>query len=365
MVRYLFPMVSAFVFSAAAYAESGRMGFAELIGRAESFRLSEPIQTPWDTKDKGGYGKKLRGYARRTNFTLQITANRDTTIHTLALKEAVREPYPIKAGQKYHIYNRPVTTWSGFQCSFSVSEMKVDWGAQPVIRVIAAAEGNYSSLKPEKKGHPVALIAYLIQVKPEGEDADLPPEHWPVWYLNNWIHFSRDVLPTMHYRYLSNHGFIFWSWGVFDPPANLKGKPAVGVYRIVWHPRTREVSSVVLHTPGACELIDALDERLRYSRAPGAKIKASRISGKAPLKVRFRGSARDPDGDKIIWYFWDFDGADGVQFHAAGKRASHVYAKPGTYVVSLTAMDTTGQPGRAHVRVQVLAGDRPVAGTGD
>jgi hypothetical protein len=335
--------------------EEARIGFAEIIGRVEDWQQSEPIMTPWNlNRDQGGYGEKFRGFDRRTNFTFNIKAHKDADIHTLEVKEEDRKPYHIKAGETYPIVNRPVTTWNFFQCSFSVTDLKVDWSRRPTVRVIVSAEANYSSFRPKEDEHPTALCAYLIQVQPTGEDADLPPEHWPVWYVNNWIHFAHHVMPSVHYHYMANHGFIFWSWGAFDPPLNYK-KGAIGVYRVLRHPQTGKVSSVLLHTPGACELTDVTDERTRYSQPPAAKAGASVLAGKAPLKVDFTATAKDSDGDAILWYAWDFDGSNGVQFDATGPQATHTFTKPGKYIVSLTAMDATGQPGIAHLRVNVMA----------
>ena len=333
---------------------TGRIGFAEIIGQVQDWQESDLIKTPWNlNRDQGGYGKKFRGFDRRREFKFKIKVDKDTDIHTLEVKDEDRKPHGIRAGKTYTIVNRPVTTWNNFQCSFSVTDYNVDWKKRPTIRLIVSAEANYSSFRPKKNEHPTALCAYLIQVRPEGKDSDLPPEHWPVWYTNNWIHFAHTVLPTVHHRYLANHGFIFWSWGVFDPPKNIKGKPSIGVYRLLWHPETKKISGVVLHTPGACELTGAKDEQPRYSKPPIAKATASRVSGNAPLTVDFLASAIDPDNDRILWYSWDFKGANGIQFDATGAKASHTFDRPGKYVVSLTAMDATGQPGVAHVRINV------------
>ena len=158
-------------------------------------------------------------------------------------------------------------------------------------------------------------------------------------------------MPTVHYRTMANHGFNFWSWGVFDPPPNLQGKPAIGVYRVLWHPKTGKVSSVLLRTPGCCELTDATDAR--KSKPPVVRAAAGTLDGKAPLKVEFNAEATDADGDAILWTSWDFDGSDGVGFDATGSKVAHTFEKPGTYVVSVTAMDATGLPGRDHLRVRV------------
>ena len=331
-----------------------RNGFAEIIGRVEGWQESEVIKTPWNRNgDKGGYGKKLRGIDRRRNFTFKIKPDRDAIIHTLELKEIDRKPFQIEEGKTYQVFNRPVTTWSNFQCSFSVTRLKVDWSKRPRVRLIVSAEANYSTFRPNKKEHPTSISAYLIQVQPTGKDADLPPAHWPVWYVNNWIHFAHTVLPTVHHQHLANRGFIFWSWGVFQPPADLKGKPSIGVYRLLRNPVTKKVSSVVLHTPGCCERTGATGERLRYSQPPKVQARADVLKGQAPLKVAFQSTVTDPDGDRILWRVWDFNGADGVNVDATGAVATHTFTKPGKYVVSLVAMDATGQPGRVHLRIHV------------
>ena len=155
-----------------------RNGFAEIIGRVEGWKESEVIKTPWNRNgDNGGYGKKLRGVDRRRNFTFKIKADRDATIHTLEVKEKDRKPFRIEAGKTYQVFNRPVTTWNYFQCSFSVTDLKVDWSKRPRVRLIVSAEANYSTFRPNKKEHPTAISAYLIQVQPTDKDADLPPAH--------------------------------------------------------------------------------------------------------------------------------------------------------------------------------------------
>lgn len=331
-----------------------RVGFAEIIGQVEDWRESEIIRTPWNRdSDQGGYGKKLRGTDRRRNFTFRIKADRGTKIWTLETEEKDRKPFRIEEGETYQVFNRPVTTWNLFQCSFSVTDLEVNMNKRPRVRLIVSAEANYSTFRHNKKEHPTAISAYLIQVQPAGKDADLPPTHWPVWYVNNWIHFAHTVLPTVHHQHLANHGFIFWSWGVFQPPVDLKGKPAIGVYRLLGHPITKKVSSVVLNTPGCCERTGAKGERFRYSQRPSVQVRASVFSGKAPLKVTFQSTVTDEDEDQILWRAWDFNGADGVKVDATGATATHTFTQPGKYVVSLVAMDATGQPGRAHLRIHV------------
>ena len=152
-------------------ASMGRIGFAEIIGQVEDWQQSDLIKTPWNlNRDKGGYGKHFRGFDRRRNFTFKIKADKDADLHTLEVKDEDRKPFAISAGKTYTIVNRPVTTWNYFQCSFSVSELAVDWGKRPTIRLIVSAEENYSTFRPNKDEHPTAVCAYLIQVRPEGKE---------------------------------------------------------------------------------------------------------------------------------------------------------------------------------------------------
>jgi hypothetical protein len=332
--------------------EKARSGFAAIIGQVTDWQESEVITTPWNlNRDEGGYGKSLRGLDRRRNFTFRIKAHQDAAIHTLEVKEEDRKPFSFRVGEVYQVVNRPVTTWNNFQCSFSVTDLTVDWTQQPRVRLIVSAEANYSTFRPREDEHPTAVCAYMLQVQPTGKDSDLPPDHWPLWYINNWIHFGHTVVPTVHYRYLANHGFNFWSWGVFDPPPNLKGKPSIGVYRLIWQPKSDKVNSVLLHTPGACELTNGVD--VRTSRPPRVQARASVLRGRAPLKVDFAAAASDPDGDALLWYAWDFDGSNGVTFDATTDKVAHTFDKPGNYVVSLTVMDATGLPAHDHLRIAV------------
>lgn len=83
------------------------------------------------------------------------------------------------------------------------------------------------------------------------------------------------------------------------------------------------------------------------NKAPVAGLVVSPASGSAPLTVTASGStSRDPDGT-IASYAWNFgDGAT-----ATGVQATHTYANPGEYTVTLTVTDDKGKPGSATGRV--------------
>lgn len=69
--------------------------------------------------------------------------------------------------------------------------------------------------------------------------------------------------------------------------------------------------------------------------------------------VSFDASAsHDPDGT-IVSYEWDFgDGTNGI-----GITTTHIYKKPGTYVVTLTVKDATGNTSTDTMTVNVTGGE--------
>ena len=65
---------------------------------------------------------------------------------------------------------------------------------------------------------------------------------------------------------------------------------------------------------------------------------ANTIEGKAPLTVTFDV---DLDGGKEP-YTWKWDFGDGQKSTEANPKLSHVYEKPGTYMVEVTVNDSGG-----------------------
>src|SRR5690606_6684161 len=83
--------------------------------------------------------------------------------------------------------------------------------------------------------------------------------------------------------------------------------------------------------------------------APVAVAWAEPVSGPAPLRVRFTGSASvDPDGDELA-FAWDFgDGAG-----SAVADPEHVYEAGGDYAARLTVGDGRGGVDTEAVRITV------------
>jgi PKD repeat protein len=69
------------------------------------------------------------------------------------------------------------------------------------------------------------------------------------------------------------------------------------------------------------------------------------------LSANFTADVRDPDGDSISSYAWDFgDGQNG-----SGASTGHTYGSAGTYHVTLTATDSRGASGSGAADVTVTA----------
>jgi glucose/arabinose dehydrogenase len=100
--------------------------------------------------------------------------------------------------------------------------------------------------------------------------------------------------------------------------------------------------------------------RISYSTntAPQAVVRATPLSGAAPLTVSFDGtSSSDPDGDPIT-YAWDLDD-DGDFDDGTGSTASWTYATDGDRTARLRVTDSRGASGTASTEVAV--GGRPTA----
>ncbi|MDD5708734.1 MAG: PKD domain-containing protein, partial [Kiritimatiellae bacterium] len=85
---------------------------------------------------------------------------------------------------------------------------------------------------------------------------------------------------------------------------------------------------------------------------PVAQIDSDRVSGSSPLTVNFSAQDSYDDDGQIVDCRWNF--GDGVM--AWGSTASHIYAEPGTYTVSLMVLDSRGAAGSATTTITVSAG---------
>ena len=98
-------------------------------------------------------------------------------------------------------------------------------------------------------------------------------------------------------------------------------------------------------------MVDTLPLRERTNRTPPvAGFSASPSSGTAPLTVRFNDTSRGDAG------LWDWSFGDGTT--SVTRNATHRYAEPGRYTVTLRVRDATG--GNASIRTGAITVAAPV-----
>ncbi len=103
---------------------------------------------------------------------------------------------------------------------------------------------------------------------------------------------------------------------------------------------------------------DARLIKIAYQRTnmkPIAKLKASGSAGAVPFKVSFSSAGTfDADHDSLV-YEWRFDNGHYIQSRA--KNPSFTFTKAGTYLISLTVTDVSGNVDKA--QTEILVGNTP------
>jgi len=94
----------------------------------------------------------------------------------------------------------------------------------------------------------------------------------------------------------------------------------------------------------------------RGNRGPVAKLAASETAGKQPLALTFDATASsDPDGDALT-FVWSVAGREQP---GTGAKFSHTFEQPGSYEVTVTALDASG--GKSTAKEMISVGNaRPV-----
>ncbi len=140
---------------------------------------------------------------------------------------------------------------------------------------------------------------------------------------------------------------VAYRWSFGDRRTD-SGLTASHVYS---RPGTYAVTLTVTDEAGAMASTDYIVPPRARNQPPTARF-SQNVNG---LEVAVDGSgSTDPEG-LVVDYDWDF--GDGTT--ATGVRASHVYAKPGSYTVGLTAADDPGATDTATAVVTILGPPPP------
>jgi PKD repeat protein/type 1 glutamine amidotransferase len=98
--------------------------------------------------------------------------------------------------------------------------------------------------------------------------------------------------------------------------------------------------------------VDFVGKGATDNERPAVTATATPATGIAPLKVDFKATATDPEGDPIT-YKWNF-GVTGAP-EPTTAEASYTYTAPGNYTAVVTATDSKGASATAQVTVKVDA----------
>ena len=111
-----------------------------------------------------------------------------------------------------------------------------------------------------------------------------------------------------------------------------------------------EYTATLTVSDGEATATETIAVTVAANQAPTVTASADPAGGTAPLTVAFTASGQDAEGDALT-YAWSFgDGAS-----AEGASASHTFAAPGTYAVTVTVTDARGATGSATLTVVVEA----------
>ncbi|MEW9551956.1 ThuA domain-containing protein [Nonomuraea sp. NPDC050783] len=140
-------------------------------------------------------------------------------------------------------------------------------------------------------------------------------------------------------------------WQTFtDVTLDLTGPPAGSgpLYFVVRKPAGAADDAYLLDV----NWVDFVGKGATDNEHPAVTATATPATGVAPLKVDFRATATDPEGDPIT-YRWNF-GVNGAP-EPTTAQASYTYTAPGTYTAVVTATDDKGASATAQVPVKVDA----------
>ncbi|MBB6470853.1 ThuA domain-containing protein [Sphaerisporangium rubeum] len=141
-------------------------------------------------------------------------------------------------------------------------------------------------------------------------------------------------------------------WQTFsDFNVNLTAPPTTTapLYFVVRKPASAANDAYLLNV----NWMDFIGKGVTENQRPTVTATATPVAGVSPLKVDFKSTATDPEGDTPLTYKWNF-GVNGAP-QPTTADASYTYEAPGTYTATVTVTDSKGAAGTAQVSVKVDA----------
>ncbi|MDP6354777.1 MAG: PQQ-binding-like beta-propeller repeat protein, partial [Planctomycetota bacterium] len=188
--------------------------FWSLVGTVESFK-SQPMKTWLKTGPRSRY-RRDRGDLLDFLFTLKVERGGGKRYDL-----GTGKPVKINTSDVVSACSRPPTTYNQLHLSPTQVGPPAEMKNRRRVRLVCALENPLNPLIPKGKR---PFSAYLIQVQPLKDDIT-PPEHWPVWYYNNWIHFTTEIEEKGHAQALGGLGLEFVGWGTSDERVHARYFP--------------------------------------------------------------------------------------------------------------------------------------------
>ena len=108
-------------------------------------------------------------------------------------------------------------------------------------------------------------------------------------------------------------------------------------------------ATVTVTDPDGASATATVQVTVSGNRAPSLTATADPETGTAPLRVRFEADAVDPEGSNIRYRYTFGDGTAPQN----GRRQTHNYRDPGTYIATVTATDREGASSSEEIEIVV------------
>ena len=331
------------------------------------------VQYAWDFGDGSTFlstdGYTSHRYMSEGNYTLTLTVTDDegsTATNATVIEVVPRVDQPPYACFNYWPYQPTINSTVTFDagCSWDpdgyITSYAWDFGDGTAgngsyVNHVYTAYGNYTiTLTVTDDGGMTASTTSVIAVVPN------QPPVASFWFSPTVTRPNETVYFNGWGSYDPDGWIVSWAWDFGDGSTGGGNRTrTVAAYGPeAWHAYATSgdyvVTLTVMDNAGATGTSSA---RIHVNEPPVAVFAASRATGKVGTPLIFDGSpSYDPDG-RITSYFWSF-GDGGV---AEGPVPSHVFAMPGSYLVSLTVYDEWNATGTTWMSISILEPKPPVA----